>query len=158
MAARRAAPPGRTLWRDCHSQIKSTVDLTQARVSSTVCESRARLQCGFRATQGTCSPEAKSCAIDHGGGNALARGCICYEIITPTTEDSYGYFSASCATIMLPVRGYDRTGGLVMRKYLTGSVALFMMAASNAAYGADMPVKALPGGVCDPYKNYSCLD
>jgi hypothetical protein len=59
---------------------------------------------------------------------------------------------------MLPVRGYDRTGGLVMRKYLAGSVALFMMAASNAAYGADMPVKALPGGVCDPYKNYSCLD
>jgi hypothetical protein len=33
------------------------------------------------------------------------------------------------------------------------------MVAAGSAYGADVPVKAGgPGGVCDPYKNYSCLD
>lgn len=45
-----------------------------------------------------------------------------------------------------------------MRKYLAGSIVVVALAAAGSAYAADMPLKAPAKGVCDPYKNYSCLD
>lgn len=58
---------------------------------------------------------------------------------------SYGYFSARCTTIRVPVWGnWSNPGGLVMRKTLTGSIALIAFASAGAAGAADLPVKAPP--------------
>jgi hypothetical protein len=43
-----------------------------------------------------------------------------------------------------------------MRKLLLASASLAAFVASGTAYAADLPTKAPQ--ICDPYKNYSCLD
>jgi hypothetical protein len=45
-----------------------------------------------------------------------------------------------------------------MRKSLAGASALVAIVAAGSAQAADMALKASRSGVCDPYKNYSCLD
>src|SRR5580692_9872261 len=60
-------------------------------------------------------------------------------------DKSYGHFSANCVTINLPVWGnWSNPGGLVMRKSLTGSIALVAFASVGAAGAADLPVKVPP--------------
>ena len=45
-----------------------------------------------------------------------------------------------------------------MRHLLLVGVSLLAVAASNRSMAADMPVKAMPPGGCDPYVTYTCLD
>ena len=45
-----------------------------------------------------------------------------------------------------------------MKRLLLVGVSLLAVAASNRSMAADMPMKALPAGGCDPYVTYSCLD
>jgi putative OmpL-like beta-barrel porin-2 len=68
-----------------------------------------------------------------------------------------GWCSGAAAE-KLAVIPREKKRGWFMKKFLAVSASLFAFAPLGVANASDLPTKAPYGLVCDPYKNYSCLD